>query len=367
MNRAQAEASLRTTVSESNTQAILLLTTHFVGGKSAAVTGGAARPLAPKEWGRFAAWLKSRDLAPEDLLRGDLAALLADWRDNAIDVARIEALLARGIALSLAMERWLSAGLWVMTRADADYPARLKKRLGPDSPAVLFGGGRRALLGGGGVAVVGSRNAGEDDIDYSRALGAATSQAGCAVVSGGARGIDEAAMLGALEADGTAIGVLACDLLRACSSEKYRRHLRAGNLANLALISPFNPEAPFNAGHAMQRNKYIYCLSDLGVVVRTGTTGGTWKGAREALQKNWVGLSVTTTREPHTGNAALIRLGAREIPADINRIDIERLFESNDEPRDESPPTERDLFDITAPAPKESAAQSDAGARTKTA
>jgi len=263
-----------------NAQAILLLTTHFVGGKShATVTGGAARPLAPKEWGRFAAWLKSRALAPADLLRGDLAALLADWRDDTINIERIEQLLARGIALSLAMERWLSAGLWVMTRADADYPARLKKRLGADSPAVLFGGGRRALLGGGGVAVVGSRNAGERDIDYSRKFGAAVSHAGRALVSGGARGIDEAAMLGALEADGTAIGVLACDLLRACSSEKYRRHLRAGNLANLALISPFNPEAPFNAGHAMQRNKYIYCLADAAVIVRAGTTGGTWKGA----------------------------------------------------------------------------------------
>jgi len=352
-----------------NTQAILLLTTHFVGGKSAAATGGAARPLTPKEWGRFAEWLKSRQLAPGDLLRGDLAALLEDWRDKTISIARIEALLARGVALSLAMERWLSAGLWVMTRADADYPARLKQRLGVDSPAVLFGGGRRALLGGGGVAVVGSRNANARDIDYSRALGERASQAGRTVVSGGARGVDEAAMLGALEADGTAVGVLACELLRACTGEKYRRHLTAGNLANLALVSPFNPEAPFNAGHAMQRNKYIYCLADLGVVVRAGTTGGTWKGATEALRNNWVELSATVTHDAHTGNAALIRLGAREIPADIRRLDINRLFESTAEPGNESPPPARELFDHAAPVatPKDSATQSDTGARAKSA
>ena len=37
---------------------------------------------------------------------------------------------------------------------------------------------------------------------------------------------------------------------------------------NLVLISPFYPDAGFNVGNAMQRNKYIYCLSDAAMVDR---------------------------------------------------------------------------------------------------
>lgn len=234
------------------------------------------------------------------------------------------------MALSMAMDKWLGAGLWVMTRSDADYPARLKKRLGNDSPAVLFGCGRRALLSGGGIAVVGSRNACESDIEYSRQFGRLASQAGHSVVSGGARGVDEAAMLGALNDDGTAVGVMANHLLRACTGEKYRRHL-TGN--NLALISSFNPEAPFNAGNAMQRNKYIYCLADLALVVHTGRQGGTWNGAFEALRKKWVPLRVKRTDDRHAGNAELIGKGAVEAAAKASDIVIERLFESCNDTR----------------------------------
>ena len=49
-------------------------------------------------------------------------------------------------------------------------------------------------------------------------LGVKASQTGENIISGGARGVDESAMLGALEVEGTVIGILANGLLRACSS-----------------------------------------------------------------------------------------------------------------------------------------------------
>ena len=55
-------------------------------------------------------------------------------------------------------------------------------------------------------------------------------------------------MLGALESQGTAVGVLADSLLRAATSAKYRRGLMG---KNLVLVSPFSPEAQFNVGNAM--------------------------------------------------------------------------------------------------------------------
>src|SRR3990172_8427415 len=96
-------------------------------------------------------------------------------------------------------------------------------------------------------------------------------------------------MLGALEHEGTVIGVLADSLLKAATSNKYRKYLVNNNLV---LISPYYPEAGFNAGNAMSRNKYIYCLTDAAIVVQSGTEGGTWNGAIENLKKEWVPLWV---------------------------------------------------------------------------
>ncbi len=285
-----------------NTQAILLLTTHFPGSRDDAI-----KPLTPKEWGNFAAWLKEHDLTPELLLKDCPTDLLKEWPDKEVALDRIDALLHRGAALALAMEKWIGAGLWIVTRSDDEYPSRLKRRLGLNSPAVLFGCGGKFLLNGSGAAVVGSRNASNHDLEYARAVGSHIAARNWNVVSGGARGIDQEAMLGALEEGGTAVGVLADSLLRASSSSKYRRYLIDNNLV---LVSTFNPEASFNTGNAMQRNKYIYCLSDWALVVHSGTKGGTWSGATENLKKGWIPLLVKPTNDKEAGNSDLVNKGA---------------------------------------------------------
>ncbi|MBK1633877.1 hypothetical protein CKO31_24725 [Thiohalocapsa halophila] len=238
-------------------------------------------------------------MTPAHLLQGNLDDLLDGWHDKTISIERVNALLDRGPALAISMEKWLRSGLWVMTRSDQDYPRRLKQRLKSDSPAILFGCGNRALLNRGGLAVVGSRKVNDGDLVYSSKLGALASKAGISIVSGAARGVDETAMLGALEAEGTAVGVLADSLLRACSGAKYRKYLLENNLV---LVSSFNPEAGFNAGNAMQRNKYIYCLADAALAVHSGTKGGTWTGAHEVLKTGWIPLWVKPTDDPEAGN-----------------------------------------------------------------
>src|SRR6267143_374410 len=131
-------------------QAVLLLTAHL--GKT---SPDQPKPLGPAEYGRFAQWLKERGLHPESLLLEDPHRLLVDWTDSRITLDRITYLLGRSAALGLAVEKWERAGLWVITRADADYPARFKKLLKTESPPVLIGSGNRSLLNAGGVAVVG--------------------------------------------------------------------------------------------------------------------------------------------------------------------------------------------------------------------
>ncbi len=286
------------------TQAILLLTVAFM--KRAP---GDAEPLTPAEWGRFAVWLKDQEKSPESLLTSDdPMALLQGWSDPSVTPERLRHLLGRSGAMGLALEKWQRAGLWVMTRAEADYPVRLKKRLKIESPPVLFGCGDRGLLNRAGIAVVGSRAAGEKELGDASRLGAEIAAQGFSVVSGGARGVDEAVMLGALESQGTAAGVLADSLLRAATSAKYRKGLMG---KTLVLVSPFNPEAAFDAGNAMARNKYIYCLADAGIVVAAGNENG----AIENLKHGWVPLWVKEHTDPDSGNAALVQQGARWLPA----------------------------------------------------
>ena len=288
-------------------QAIIMLTVPF--GKTE------TKPLSIKEWGRFALWLRDHDLEPGSLLTRDPRTALSNWMDKTIKLDRIECLLQRGGALGLALEKWERSGLWVITRSDNDYPERLKRLLRAGSPPVLFGCGNLSLLSKGGIAVVGSRNASDEDLSFSTNLGQEASNQGLSIVSGGARGVDERAMLGALEHEGTAVGILADSLLRAATSSKYRRYLVSGDLA---LVSPFNPEAGFNVGNAMARNKYIYCLSDAAVVVDSAVEkGGTWTGAVENLKNQWVSLWVKQKDDEKAGNAALVRMGARWLPKDI--------------------------------------------------
>ncbi len=268
-----------------------------------------ARPLTPKEWGEFAVWLNERDLAPEDLLKGDLPRLLGDWHHPKVTGERIETLLSRGATLGFALEKWQRAGLWVLMRSDPEYPKRLKHHLGWKAPAVLFGCGNKNLLSARSVAVVGSRHADDADIRFAESVGRQAAESGILVVSGGAAGVDQAAMLGALDAEGTAIGILADSLLRSSISAKYRKHLMSGDLA---LISPFNPEVRFLVGNAMARNKYIYCLAhDAIVVSSTPNNGGTWNGAIENLKRGWVPLWVKQTETPGSGNPQLVELGGR--------------------------------------------------------
>ncbi|EMF0717056.1 DNA-protecting protein DprA [Citrobacter freundii] len=299
-------------------QATLLLTCYFSSSKT-----NEHKPLSNTEWGRFALWLKHQRIAPADLLIPNPELLLIGWNDPRIPLTRIVNLLGRGNSLALAVDKWQRAGLWIMTRADADYPARLKNILRIDSPPVLFGCGNKALLHTGGIAIVGSRNVAEDDLVFTRQLASHLAHQGITVISGGARGTDEGAMLAALENGGNSIGVLTDSLLKATTSTKWRNGLMSDKLV---LISPFYPEAGFSVANAMARNKYVYCLSESAMVVHAGLKGGTITGALEALKNRWVPVWVKPNQDDESANKLLVEKGAMWSAGQAEEIDGQQLL-----------------------------------------
>jgi predicted Rossmann fold nucleotide-binding protein DprA/Smf involved in DNA uptake len=299
-----------------NTQAILLLTAPLIAGRGPS----SSDLLSPGEYKRLARHLREIQRQPSDLVSPDAADLMRACQP-VIDEARLQRLLGRGFLLSQVIERWQARAIWVVSRADPEYPRRLKVRLREDAPAVLYGCGDMALLESGGLAVVGSRHVDDSLIDYTMAVGRLAARAGRTLVSGGAKGIDQAAMRGALEAGGKVSGVLADSLEKTTMNREHRNLLLDGQLV---LISPHDPSAGFNVGNAMQRNKLIYALADASLVVSSDLNkGGTWTGAVEQLDKlKFVPVYVRSTGEPSTGLDALRKKGALPWP---NPQDVDAL------------------------------------------
>ena len=289
-----------------NTRAILLLTAPLTIGRKSRLS---PKPLTTGEYNRLARRLWELRCEPADLLGAEVRAVLGECRGN-LDPDRLNRLLGRGFLLSQAMERWRMRALWVTSRADAEYPRRLKRRLREAAPPVLYGCGKRQYLNTGGLAVVGSRNVDDALISYTEDVGRLAAKARHTVVSGGARGVDQAAMRGALDTGGIVACVLADGLERAATRREYRGALMDGRLV---LTCPYDPAAGFIVGHAMQRNKLIYSLADAALVVSAEfENGGTWAGAVEHLDRHrFVSVYVRSTGEMGRGLEALLERGAR--------------------------------------------------------
>ncbi len=251
-----------------NTQAILLLTAPLIVGRSQR----SMELLTPTEYNRAARILFDVQGEPGDLL-GPGAGDLYNKLQSVADSGRLSRLLGRGFLLSQAVERWQARSIWVISRADPDYPGRLQERLKDTAPPVLYGIGDNTLLETGGLAVVGSREVNEKLISYTESIGRLAPKTQQTVVSGGARGIDRTAMFGSLQAGGRVTGVLADSLERLALTRDYREYLMD---KKLALVSPYDPAAGFDVGHAMQRNKINYALADAALVVNSDfEKGGT--------------------------------------------------------------------------------------------
>ncbi len=268
------------------------------------------KPLEPKEWGDLAGRLMEKELQPEYLLdfeRKDFTEQLGATEEEAERYAR---LLDRSGSLRFELSKYEDMGIFVMTRADAEYPKMLKKKLGNGCPPLFYYAGDPALLDKPAVGYVGSRNVEPADLEFTKMTVAKTAGLGYAVVSGGAKGTDSISAVTAMNEGACVIEYLSDSMARKMRDAGLIREIRDGRVL---LMSVVIPTAGFNVGVAMMRNRYIYAQSSGTVIIRSDKgKGGTWNGALENLKHKW---SPTFCRNcAYPGNQELIRLGA--IPVD---------------------------------------------------
>jgi predicted Rossmann fold nucleotide-binding protein DprA/Smf involved in DNA uptake len=281
--------------------------------------------LSNQEWNQVAQWLGKQQMRPADLLYAGVSDLRAEDLEPKI-AFKTSAIAERASVVSLEIEQLENVGIWTLSRIDETYPKRWKNRLKSAAPPVIFGSGPQELLNRPSVAIVGSREITEDLAEIANAIGLRVAQAAQVVVSGGARGSDRVGMQGALQIEGYAIGVLPADLAKLSRQRDVREFIAN---ERLCFVTQVNPAAGFSVGNAMGRNRLIYALSDLTIVIATAAgSGGTWAGATENLKRRWAPMAVWTGAGAPDGNEQLVRTGAfpfSDVPSDQD--DLERLIE----------------------------------------
>lgn len=179
--------------------------------------------------------------------------------------------------------RWAeSPNHHIVVRGDAEYPPWLHEI--DDAPPLLYVVGRKELLCAPSVGVVGSRNATERGMRDARDISRALSDAGLAIVSGLALGIDAAAHEGGLDGASSSIAVMATG---ADAVYPKRNAALARRLAEQGvLVTEFPLGTPPLPHNFPERNRIIAGLARGVLVVEAALESGSLITARRALDQN---------------------------------------------------------------------------------
>ncbi|MEP6897323.1 MAG: DNA-processing protein DprA [Rhodanobacter sp.] len=174
---------------------------------------------------------------------------------------------------------WLAVpGHRLLRCTDADFPPQLENI--PQPPAALFVVGDAGLLLLPQVAIVGARSASLAGLAHARAFAHALAQAGFAITSGMADGIDGAAHMATLDAGAKTLAVVGTGPDRVYPRKHHALAKRIA--ADGALISEFPPGTPARADHFPRRNRIIAGLALGTLVVEAGLRSGSLITARLA-------------------------------------------------------------------------------------
>jgi DNA processing protein len=213
----------------------------------------------------------------------------------------------------------------VVVPGDPEWPTQLDD-LGPARPLVLFVCGKDLRLAAvRSVAVVGARAASAYGVTVAADLAAELVDAGWAVISGGAYGIDAAAHRGALSSPMAATGRSTVAIL-ACGVDVAYPLGNAALLAQVAqrgtVVSELPPGRHPTRSRFLQRNRVIAALTRGTVVVEAARRSGALNTAHHAWELNRPVMAVPgpVGSAASEGAHALIRDGVAHLVVDARQV-----------------------------------------------
>ena len=209
-------------------------------------------------------------------------------------------------------DRCRSSATSAVSIRDHAFPEVL--RHDPEPPAVLFVRGDLDLLDGRRAGIVGTRNATQSGREMAASLGRGLAEAGVAVVSGLAKGIDGAAHRGALRVpDGRAVAVVG----NGTDVPYPRQHaaLWAEVCERGLLLSEWPPGTVPEPFRFPMRNRILAALSEVLVVVESRERGGSLITARAAMERDVEVMAVpgSVRNRAAVGTNQLLRDGAAPV------------------------------------------------------
>lgn len=204
-------------------------------------------------------------------------------------------------------EQWEKRNIKICTLDEDEYPILLRSIFNP--PAIIY---YRGVLPSNEniIAIVGARRATAYGKNVAGMLASGLAERGFWVVSGGARGIDTAAHLGALN-KGKTIAVLGCgvDIIYPPENKKLFDSIAEAG----AVVSEYPPGTPVHAAHFPARNRIISGFSKGTIIVEAAEKSGALITADFALEQGRdvfaVPGSIFSSSSKGTNN--LIKQGAK--------------------------------------------------------
>lgn len=308
------------------------------------VKDGNYKPFTALQWSELGQKIVNSDIRePASLLNMDRDSIVNNIKISVEEADRIVNLLSRGANLAFMLEDINRKGISIVTRSDRKYPQKLKSILKKYSPPLLYYCGDLSLANKTGIGIVGSRNVDEDGSYFTQQLAKKATEENLIIFSGGAKGVDIISETTALNNQGYVVSILADSLNRKIKNKDIRDNVLSGKQL---LISTNKPDAPFSAASAMNRNKYIYALSNGTFVVASDyNKGGTWTGAVENIKNVWVNTFVWNNQK-YNGNLELIKKGGIGVDS-INDMSLKDLISRKIKNEDKS---QLNIFDYSKTA-----------------
>jgi DNA processing protein len=194
-------------------------------------------------------------------------------------------------------------------------------------PFLLHVEGAPIWMGLPGIAVVGSREPSRESLQWmDEHLGQFLKETPCFTVSGGARGVDQAAHRISLRHKTPTVAFVPSGLNRLYpeSLAELREQILADGGA---LVSEFDLDQPMAKHHFAQRNRLIAGLGELTLVIEARKRSGTLLTARETIEQGKALLVLPTHPLDHGGRGSLDLLFEGATPV-RDADDLKLYFES---------------------------------------